>query len=153
MRISWYFSFLNMAGGSAGTRVPCPKALAMTPETRLNCSSFSASLSSSSGWGASLLSSLPFLLSSRFLPNPAPTSSGSPPPPRAPAAPPCGSGSGFLLPAPDASGVGSHVFPFPFTCLINCSTRALSTAISPSWACHDSWFCPSSSFIRLILIS
>ena len=139
-----------MAGGSARTLVSCPKALAMTRENRFNCSSFSVSLSSSSSWGARLSSRLPFLLPSGFLPDTSPLWSGSPPPPGSPAALPRGGDGRFLPPAPNASRVRSDVFPF--TCLILCSTRALSTAISPSWACCDCGFCLSSSFMRLMLI-
>ena len=136
MRISWGFSFLNRAGGSTGTLVRCPQALAMTRENRLNSSSFSASLSSS-GWGAGLSSCLPFLLSSSVRRDPSPSSSGSPPPPGAPASP-CRGGGGLPPPAPEASGARSDTFPCPFTCPINCSTRALGTKIAPTWASQDS---------------
>lgn len=155
MWISWCFSLLNRAGGSAGTLIPCPKALAMTRENRLNCSSFSASYPSSSGWCAHLSSRLLLLSSSGFLRDPSPSSSGSPPhsPPRGRVALYCGGGGGLPPPAPQASGVGSDTWPFPFTCPINCSTRALRTAISPSCASQDSGWRHSSSLTRLMLIS
>jgi len=155
MRISWCFSFLNMAGGSAGTLICCPKALAMTRENRLNCSSFSASEASSSGWGARLTSRLPFLLSSGFCPDPSPSSSGSPPPPPPGAAvAPChGDGGGLPPPAPEASGVSCDTLPFPLTCSIKVCTIAFSSEISPSRACSASWCSNISCFMRLRLIS
>jgi len=147
------FSFFNKAGGSAGPLVCCPKALAMTWENRLNYSSFSV-LYSSSGYGAGLSSRLPFLLLACFFPDHSPSSSRSRPPLGAPAAPHLsGGGGGFPPPVPESSGVGSDAFPCPFTCPINCSTKALSTEISPFWACQHSGCCRSSRLTRLMLIS
>ena len=86
--------------------------------------------------------------------DPSPSSSESPPPPPgAPALLHRGGGGGLPPPTPEASGVESDTLPFPFTCPNNCSTRALSTAISPSWAAQDSCCRCSSSGTRLILIS
>jgi len=155
MRISWCFSFLNWAGGSARSLVLCPKVLALTRQNGVNCSSSSGSYLSSV-CGPGLLSHLPFLLSSGLLPDPSPSSSGSPlpPPPAAPAALPCGGGGGgFPPPATQASGVGSDTFPFPFTCPINVSTIGLSSEISPSRTCCPSFRCHSTALMRRRLIS
>jgi len=123
----------------------------MTREDRLTCSSSSASYLSS-GWGAGLSSRLPFLRRSVFRRDPSPSSSRSPPPPGAPAAP-CRGGCGLPPPPPEASGVGSDTFPCPLSCRINCSTRAVSTEIWPSWSSQYSYRRRSSSLTSSMLIS
>jgi len=151
MRISWCFSFLHRAGRSAWTLVCCPTVSDLTRENSSTCSSSSGSYLSS-GWGAGLSSCLPFLLRSGFSRDPSPSSSGSPPHPGAPAAP-CRGGGGVPPPTPEASSVGSDTFPCPFSCRINCSTRALSTKIWPSWASRYAYWRRSSSLTCSMLIS
>lgn len=134
MPISWYFSFLNRAGGSDGTLDRRPMGSAMTRDTIVNCSSSPASLSAS-GRGAGLLSRLPFGLFPCFLSGPSHLSLGSPPLPGAPTASLHGGGGRSPPPAPEAASIRDNTIPFPFTCPINICTMALSSEISPSWAC------------------
>ena len=150
--ISWYFSFLNRAGGSAGSLVRHPRASGIALDRRLNCSLSSAS-SSSCGWGAGLSSCLPFPLSSGFLPDPSPSSSGTPPPPGAPDTRLHFGEGRYPPPAPEASGVGFDAFPFPLTGHIMVCTIALSSEILPSRGCRASCCCNFSCVMRLRLIS